>query len=553
MAKKKIQPEQELDRAYEELTGRPIQPRKKAAGFSSFLITICLVAVVLAVCAIGIPFLLDSPQPTDPTVPEPSQTEPTETQPLLESGTVILGLDLSGKTRPEAIRALEDLYRRDMTVTIAGAEYTLPSADAVTAFDAPGAVDALLEDPRQFDAKDWLILDTQAIRDRADQWASQWQRDAVATSWTITGDMPTLEPIGTEPECQTLLLTKGSPSYALDSESLYQAMLQGYQNGEFSVEAEVTEGTLDPFDLTAVFDQYYTVPVDAVMDMDSFHVSGGTYGYEFDLEAAQAQLEAADYGAVIAVPFYRTAPAISAQSLQDLLFRDTLSSFRSAHTDDFNRNTNLKLACQAINGMILYPGQEFSYNQALGQRTTEKGYLPAGSFMGGATVDTVGGGICQVSSSLYYCCLMADLEITCRACHAYTVPYVPMGMDATVSWGSYDYRFRNSTNYPIRIEAWVSDGYVHIQLIGTDEKDYYVEMEYEVAAVYPYETVYRELYADNSDGYRDGDQIVSPYTGYDVYTYRCKYDKATGALISRDYEAFSDYWVRNEVIAKIVG
>ena len=172
--------------------------------------------------------------------------------------------------------------------------------------------------------------------------------------------------------------------------------------------------------------------------------------------------------------------------------------------------------------------------------------------MVGATIETVGGGICQPSSTLYYCCLLADLEITVRDCHMYAVSYLPLGIDATISWGAYDYCFRNNTNYPIRIEAWMSDGYVHVQLIGTDEKDYYVVMENYVDSIDDYETVYEEMYADNPDGYKDGDQITSPYTGYTVYTYRCKYDKETDELISRDYEAYSEYWARDEVIAKII-
>lgn len=545
MPKKKktnAQEEFELEQAYVELTGYNIKKKKKRS--TALIAAICVLSVILAGCVMAIPYLLEQEQRANaPTEPE---------APVIAPGTVALGVDLSGMTLEEAADTLEAVYERDMTVMLNGEAYPISTADTVKHFDAAGAAAVLLDDPRLFDPNDWLVLDTDAIRDIAEAYAVLLQRETVETGFQVSGEMPTLEGAETEPECQTLVITKGKPATSLNNDLLYQAIVRGYKSGVLNVEATVAVGTLDDYDLTPIFDRYFTAPVDAVMDMETFEVSGGTYGYEFDLAAAQEALNNAAYGEIIEIPFYRTAPEISVESLQSLLYRDVLSSSSTPHTNEYNRNCNLKLACEAINGMVLYPGQEFSYNQALGERTSDKGYLPAGSYVGEETVDTIGGGICQVSSTLYYCCLQADLEITLRACHAYAVAYLPLGMDATVSWGSYDYRFRNNTIYPIRIEAWVADGYVHVQLIGTDDKDYYVEMEYYVDAIHPYEIVYREMYADNPDGYVDGEQIVSPYTGYDVYTYRCKYDKETGELITRDYEAFSDYWTRNQVFAKII-
>ena len=559
MAKKKKPNESEeleLDQAFFDLTGYHTESPKKKSLVGAVIGTVCLLALVLAGCVIGIPFLLnDEPPATEPsttaTTPDPS-TESTEAQAVVSADTVVLGVDLGGMTAQEASEALSAVFQEDMSVILNGEAYPVSTVDSISGFDAAGAADALLNTPQTFNLSDWLILDTDAIRDIADSYAVLHQQEGVATTCTVTGEMPTLEPTDEEPECQTLVIVKGKPSTAVDNEALYQAILQGFQNGVMTVEVPVATVLPEELDLQVVFDSYCVAPADAVMDMDSFQVTGGTYGYEFDLEQAQQLLENAEYGAIIEIPFYRTEPTVSAQSLQSLLFRDVLSSSSTPHTGDFNRNTNLKLACQAINGIVLYPGQEFSYNETLGKRTREKGYLPAASFMGEDTVDTVGGGICQVSSTLYYCTLLADLQVTYRAYHGFAVSYLPLGMDAMVSWGSYDYCFRNDSNYPIRIEAWVADGYVHIQLIGTDLRDYYVEMEYEVEAVYPYETVYRELAQNNPYGYEDGDVLVTPYTGYRVHTYRCLYDRQTKELIARNYEDYSDYWSRDEVIVKIV-
>jgi len=546
MAKKKQNPKQEeleLDQAYVELTGYNIKKKKKKSS-GGLIAAICVLAVILAGCVMAIPYLLEQEQQANkPTEPEHS---------VMAAGTTALGVDLSGMTLDEATAALSAVYESDMAVWLNGEAYPISSADAVKHFDAAGAAAVLLDDPRLFDLNDWLELDTDAIRDLADAYAVMLQRETVETTVQVRGEMPTLEPVETEPECQTLVIAKGKPSTSVDNEVLYQAILRGFKSGILNVEAAVAVGTVADYDLAAVYNQYFAAPVDAVMDMETFEVSGGTFGYEFDLSAAQDSLASAAYGEVVEIPFYRTAPEISAESLRSVLFRDVLSSCSTVHTSNSNRNNNLRLACEAMNGVVLYPGEEFSYNETLGERTTAKGYLPAGSYIAGATIDTIGGGICQPSSTLYYCCLLADLEITLRDCHMYAVSYLPLGIDATISWGAYDYCFRNNTNYPIRIEAWMADGYVHVQLIGTDEKDYYVKMESQIIEVIPYETVYQEMYADNPDGFVDGEQITSPYTGYKVYTYRCKYDKETDELISRDYEDYSGYWERDEVIVKII-
>lgn len=545
MPKKKKKPEQEefeLEQAYVELTGYNIKKKKKRSG--ALIAAVCVLAVILAGCVMAIPYLLEQ---------ERQSNTPTDSgYAIMAPGTSAIGVNLSGMTLEEAAAALSAVYDHDMTVTLYGEEYTISSADSVKHFDAEGAAAVLLDDPRLFDLNDWLELDTENIRQIADAYAVMLQRETLETVVQVRGEMPTLEPVETEPECQTLVIAKGKPSTSVDNEVLYQAIVRGYKSGILNVEAAVAVGTVADVDLAAVYNQYFAAPVDAVMDMETFDVSGGTYGYEFDLSAAQDALGRAAYGEVIEIPFYRTVPEITVESLRSLLYRDVLSSSSTPHTGEYNRNTNLRLACEAINGVILYPGEEFSYNDTLGERTTDKGYLPAGSYVGGATVDTVGGGICQVSSTLYHCCLLADLEITVRDCHMFAVSYLPLGIDATINWGSYDYCFRNNTNYPIRIEAWVADGYVHVQLIGTDEKSYYVEMENYIDEIFYYKTVYEEMYADNPEGYEDGEQITSPYTGYNVYTYRCKYDKETNELISRDYEAFSDYSARDEVIVKII-
>ena len=248
------------------------------------------------------------------------------------------------------------------------------------------------------------------------------------------------------------------------------------------------------------------------------------------------------------MPFQILVPEHTKESLEADLFRDVLAYAHTDHTWNSNRTRNLELACEAIDGYILKPGAVFSFNETVGERTAEKGYKAATVYSGMESVQELGGGVCQVASTLYYCTLYADLEVVSRAVHTFSVDYVPMGMDATVYWGSLDYQFRNNTDYPIKINASVHDGYVDIEFIGTDTKDYYVKMDYVVLSKDPWETKEKEI----TDGsYEDGETITTPYTGYTVDTYKYKYDKETDELISEAFEAHSEYARRDTVVAVV--
>ena len=351
-----------------------------------------------------------------------------------------------------------------------------------------------------------------------------------------------------------LTITLGKPQYGLDTEILYQQVLEAYNSGIMTVEGTCSQLEPEMPDLDALYAQSYVAPVDAAMDPETFEITPETYGYHFDLEGAKASLAQSGYGQCLQFAFVKIPPAVTAQDLSSKLFCDVLGSAQTPYKgkDTNNRNTNLAIACEAINGLVLLPGESFSYNDTLGERTADKGYKEAPSYVGGLTVDTLGGGICQVSSTLYYSTLFADLEILERHNHGYISDYIDMGMDATVTWDGADLRFSNNTNYPIRIEAWRAEGYVNVRILGTDERDYYIKMTYKVVESTPYDTVYEEMPADNEKGYKDGDVIVTPYKGYIVRAYKEKYSKATDELISRELESYNVYKKRDKVICRIV-
>ena len=376
---------------------------------------------------------------------------------------------------------------------------------------------------------------------------------------TVTGEVPNLDRTFDEASKdgsvvhQTLTVELGTPYQALNTQALCDTILAQLEQNSFepiSAEYEVIEPeALDP---EALAKEYSIQPVDALLDEKTYEVTPEVLGYGFEPKELEIALAEAKPGETVELPLHFLSPAVTGASLEKNLFQDTLAKVDTNHVNNRNRTTNLILACEKINDTILAPGEVFSFNKTVGERTAAKGYKPAAIFSGGATSDEVGGGICQVASTLYYAALQADLEIVERSEHGFVVDYVPLGMDATIYWGSLDFKFKNNTNYPIRIKAETSGGQVHVRLIGTDEKDYYVKMSYETVSGPHYGATKYKVYPEgNPQGYRDGQTIQTSYAGRTVKTYRCKYSKDTNKQISSTFEATSTYSKRDKIICVI--
>ncbi len=546
MARKKKndkQEELELDQAYVELTGYKL-PSAKKQGIGPVVLGLCLTCLLLAVCAFGLPYLMEQPKPTAP------PTAPW-TDAKIWDGVTVAGIPFGGKSRQEAVAALnqlaQDLFRQDLTVSIADNDHVLPAATAAMTLDTAAALEALMTfTGTKFDLLPYLRFDRTAIQ----SWITGLPcPDPVEPVWEVVGDQPELT--SEQILCQTLRLTAGRLGYTVDAAALFDMVLYAYNSGIRRLTFEPVYTAPGTLDLQPVYDRYFSAPVDAVMDMETFEVTEGAWGYDFDLAAAQSRLDAAAYGEILEIPFRLTAPEITGDSLRGLLFRDVLGSCSSSHTWDDNRTNNLIVACQSLNGLVLYPGDSFSYNDTLGERTWYNGYLPAGSYGAEGIEETVGGGICQVSSNLYYSVLLAELEVLERTCHGYTVAYVPLGLDATVNWGTLDLRFRNNTDYPVRIDAWVADGYVHIRLVGTDLRDHYVELDYDILSEYAFDTVIKEYPPDNEEGYVDGEIITYGSYGFRVDSYKYRFSKETDELLETIYIDRSYYEPMNRIEVRI--
>lgn len=268
-------------------------------------------------------------------------------------------------------------------------------------------------------------------------------------------------------------------------------------------------------------------------------------GADFDVAAVQKALDGAAPGETLTLDAEIEEPEVTAADLKAVLFRDVLGEAKTHVSGSAGRIGNVKLSAQIINGLVLNSGETFSYNGSVGKRTADRGFKPAPAYVKGETVDEIGGGICQTSSTLYLACLLSNLEITERYAHRYVPAYIAWGMDATVSWGGPDYKFTNNTLYPVKIVTKYEKGYLTVQILGTNVDGTYVKMSNEVLSKTPWETIYQE---DPTMAPGSPDVVkVTPYTGYKVNSYQTIYDK-DGKVIDSHFEASSNYKVRNKVI-----
>ncbi|MGE5615046.1 MAG: VanW family protein [Bacillota bacterium] len=256
---------------------------------------------------------------------------------------------------------------------------------------------------------------------------------------------------------------------------LVRDMVLSHKGGVIEPEVFITYPT--KFNVDDVYAQIISEPVDAGFKVENSELvaiphSVGRKIDKTDLREIIDRLEQEeDTERVLPVTFIM--PEITSDIASSMLFRDEIGSattyFSTGTQNGKNRKHNMELAVQKINNLVLLPGQEFSFNEVVGPRDAEHGYLIAHVYSGGKVVDGIGGGICQVSTTIYNAVLKADLEVTERRNHSFTVAYVPLGQDATAFYGGTDFRFVNSTRWPIKMLAKVEANKISITLLGTNE------------------------------------------------------------------------------------
>ena len=348
----------------------------------------------------------------------------------------------------------------------------------------------------------------------------------------------------------SISITKAVNGRSVKEDALAEALIHAIRTygtqGELI--AYISFAHFNPWNLTAqaIHDEVAAEMKNAGYDPETKSITPERLGAEFDVDAAQKALDAAAPGETVEIPATIEYPRVTAEQLKGVLFRDVLGEARTKVGGTAARISNVKLSASSINGYVMNTGDVFSYNGVVGKRTAANGYQPAPAYVKGETVDEIGGGICQTSSTLYLACLRGNLEITERHAHRYIPAYIAAGMDATVSWGGPDYKFTNDTDYPIKIVTSYEGGYLTVKVLGTNATGITAKMTNEKLSTTDFQVVY-----EDDPTLAPGTEKVktTPYTGSKWKTYRNLYD-ANGKLISSTYEDTSDYKARNKVILK---
>lgn len=241
-------------------------------------------------------------------------------------------------------------------------------------------------------------------------------------------------------------------SYTLDTSGLDEKVKAEAAACGAKWDKKAKNGSIDKFDAAS----------------GKFVFAGEENGFAIDQDKLAADISQAlkdkKFDAKITATGSDVAPEISAASAKEKY--KTISSFTTNTTANQNRNTNVRLAAEAINGTVIKPGQEFSFNGTVGQRTEAKGYKGAAAYNNGEVVQEIGGGVCQVSTTLYNAVFKAGLKISSRRSHTFEPSYVTPGRDATVSWDQPDFKFINNSSTAIGLRASYADQKVTVSVYG---------------------------------------------------------------------------------------
>lgn len=347
-----------------------------------------------------------------------------------------------------------------------------------------------------------------------------------------------------------LVITSGKDGILISSSDLKDeilSFLNDISSKNETINIPVNNVGAEPINLDAIYKDIFKLPVDASYTTNPYVVYPSSNGLDFAISMEDAKAIISNQQDEYTIPLKITYPNVTTNQIGNEAFPNLLSQFSTSFTSSgYNRSNNIILSSAKLNGLVLMPGEEFSYNQAVGQRTKAAGFRKAGAYSNGKVIQEVGGGICQVSSTLYNAVLYANLEIVERTNHYFNPGYVKAGLDATVSWGGPDFRFKNNRNYPIRIVTDTSGKKLKVYIYGlkTDD-DCTVVLDPRYISSVPYKTTYQK---DPSLATGETRVISSGSNGCKTATYKYVYDK-NGTLISSECISRDTYSPHNKVVA----
>lgn len=270
-------------------------------------------------------------------------------------------------------------------------------------------------------------------------------------------------------EDDKLIITNGSYGAIIEMDKLKTNILYAIQDISYNNKT-INIPTMieypEAIDVIGIHNDIYREMKNAYFTKEPYAVFAETVGVDFSINDVVNKINADRNAEEYIIDLNYTYPEVTVQDLGQDAFPNLLGRYSTNYVNNAARTTNLRLASNKIDGYVVMPGETFSYNKTVGKRTIAAGFKSAAIYENGEVTDGVGGGICQISSTLYNAIVAADLEIMERHNHTFVSTYVPAGQDATVAWGSLDFKFRNNRDYPIKISSSVSGGIAEVEIYG---------------------------------------------------------------------------------------
>ena len=350
-------------------------------------------------------------------------------------------------------------------------------------------------------------------------------------------------------EEKDLIITKGKRGTVIDDEAFINNIKDSYSDlvsTSTDIDFPVIEVDPDAIDVDKIHEEVYKEAKDAYYNEDPFELYPEVEGVDFNVEEAKDLLQQEDKEEYV-IKLIITKPDVTINDLSEIAFKDVLATFSTRYdASNTGRTTNLKLAAGKINGTVLAAGQEFSYNKIVGERTIAAGYKEAKIYASGEVVDGLGGGICQISSTLYNAAVLSNLEITQRRNHQFVTSYLPAGRDATVVYGSQDFKFKNSRKYPIKIEMTVANGMAKATIYGIKENpEYDISIQTSTVSTIPFTTTYKD-----DPTMEAGTEKVQQKGANGIVTQTYKIVKQNGTVISKTLLSKDVYNAMQKIIVR---
>lgn len=468
------------------------------------------------------------------------------------SNATINGIKVGNMDQKEAIKAIEQQYQNDLktptlTLLLNDQEYSIDLNNNLL-FDSKKEVAKISQQSNgSFFKRGYNYLfnhdytvgikikDKDALNEQINASSILNYSTLVATKYEIKDN--------------NIVFTKGKSGETAELKSVVATINQALSNYEFKGKVKYTPviHKLDDKEIKTIYENLSKGAKNATLDKhNNYEIIDGQVGAKFDLDEAQKKYNQTDEGKKFTLDADIIKPEITKEMLEKNLFKDVLGEYTTNVSGTSVRKNNVKLAGEKCNELILLPGEEFSYNGTVGKRTKENGFGEAGAYLNGETVQEVGGGICQTSSTIYNAVLYANLKITERTNHTFVSGYVPVGRDATVSWGGPDFKFKNDQAYPIKIVVSYQNSRLNAKILGTNVDNIHVEIKSEKLASTNFTTKYEDD-PTLPEGQTKVKQQGTP--GCKAKSWRYVYD-ANGNLISSKEEAYSVYKGHEEIILR---